>query len=131
MNTQDDQHVEENKERRRYQAPDTLDSTDIGNWNDDKTGGVRLKKGPETEREETKQNQFEESQEFMSEDSRLTMRKDIFVSYVDIDDFFYKVFYLQKKFSLCKTVMLLVSSEDGVGNIKNLALTVLSQNPIL
>jgi tRNA G26 N,N-dimethylase Trm1 len=92
---------------------------------------VRLKKGPETEREETKQNQFEESQEFMSEDSRLTMRKDIFVSYVDIDDFFYKVFYLQKKFSLCKTVMLLVSSEDGVGNIKNLALTVLSQNPIL
>jgi hypothetical protein len=31
MNTQDDQHVEENKERRRYQAPDTLDSTDIGN----------------------------------------------------------------------------------------------------
>ena len=87
---------------------------------------MRLKKGPKTQREEKKLNQFEESQEFMSENSRRTMRKDIFVSFVDIDDFLYKVFYLQKKFGLCKTVLLLVRNEDGVGNLKNLAMTVLT-----
>ena len=62
----------------------------------------------------------------MSENSRLIRKKDIFVSYVDIDDFYYKLFYLQKKFSLCKTVLLLVRSEDGVGSLNSLALRVLN-----
>jgi hypothetical protein len=81
---------------------------------------------PQESLSEESKHQFEESQEFMSENSRRTMRKDIFVSFLDIDDFIYKVFYLQKKFGLCKTVLLLVSSEDGVGNLKNLAMTVLT-----
>ena len=68
-------------------------------------------------------NQPEESQESMSEDVK---SKDIFVRYLEINGLLYKVIYLQRKFNLCKTVMLLVSSKDDVGNLKNLTMTALS-----
>ena len=44
---------------------------------------------------------------------------------------YYKVIKIQRKFSLCKTVMLLVRNKDNVGNLKNSAMKALFDNQIL